>query len=608
MTRCPSFFSALSLLLAASAARAEAPSLAALSRAEVPEGGRVVLSGAGFGALSPASRVEVGGARVPFARWTDTVVVAWVGEGVAAGETTVRVVNADGASASLPLRVTPAARVSERVAWTFETDGGSPRHRPTVAPDGTVYVGDSAGYVYAVSREGRLRWVYDSARATGATAARANGGPIARGADGTLYVPVMPLGPTPEVHALAPDGTLRWIHRSEAQGWTVAGPAVGPNGDVYVVRVGVVVEAISPEGVTRWMRAAEPSGASRSDVYGEEIVFGPSRPGGPVDRFYAALYQRYRVFPGPIDVDQLLYGFDLDGNVRMRAPTGGLSAAFGQRQGQPAVGPDGAVHVSGLVIPHGWSAQSFAPEDGARRWIWTGSPANTVSEPDVGPDGTVYVTHNGHAVVAIGPDGAQRWRHTLGGQSSGPVARPGGDSVLTIGSEGESRRLVVTSVDARDGALRWRAEVPPREGREHLEAARLSFDPRGDRAYAVTSLWGANTDPTPWTLVAIDLGDCAATDAGCTPASDAGTTDAGVTDAGVTDASVTDASVTDAGVADAGADVVDGGAVPERAVDSGGGVGCSATPTGTRGGAGVAAWLGLLGVAVARRRGSRRRP
>lgn len=521
------------------AASAQAPTLTALSRAEVALGARVVLSGADFGAAGPGTRVEIGGRPAATSQWTPERIVAFVREDVPLGDTSVRVVTSGGTSATLPLRVTPAATATGRIAWVFESEGHPPTHRPTVAPDGTVYVGDASGFVYAVSPAGAVRWIHDATRASGAAGATANEGPVARAADGTLYVAVQPLGPIPELHALAPEGALRWIHRSAVQGWTVAGPAVAPSGDVLVVRTGVTAEAITPSGSTRWLRM-HGGGGSRYDTAGSEIVFGPRRVGGPIEQFYVALYQRVRTYPQPIDVTEALYAIGLDGALRFSVPTGGLNAAFGQRQGQPAVTPAGAVHVSGLVIPHGWSTQSFDPDTGARRWIWSGSPANTMSEPDAAPDGAVLAVHNTRYLVAFESDGSRRFVQELEDMSLGPTVPPGGDIVVTVGTPGTSGRLALTARSLRDGALRFRVELPPREGREHLPLARVSFDGTGRRAYVVTTLQGASEDPLPpWSLVAIDL--CDTGESGCGARPDAGVTDAGVTDAGVTDAGVTDA-------------------------------------------------------------------
>jgi hypothetical protein len=585
-------FGTLALVLAPSAAWAALPALTAASSTEVAQGGRLVLTGTAFGPGGAGSRVEIGGLSAATSHWAEGRIVAYVREGIPAGATTVRVVNPDGASATLPLTVTPVPTHAGRVAWIFEGEGdaGAPHHRPTIAPDGSVYLGDSSGFVYALSPTGIVRWIHDSARATGATSADAAQGPIARGADGTLYVAVQPIGPVAEVHALAPDGSLHWIHRSEAEGWTIAGPATGPDGDIYIVRRGVAAEAITPAGTTRWLvRAGEI--ASRNDTWGEEIVFGPSRPGGPVDQFYVALYQRFRTSPEPIDVLNVLYGFGLGGEVRFRTPLGSLSTAYGQRQGQPEVGPDGAVYVSSRLIPNGWGVQRFDPTSGAQEWSWHADAPNTLSEPNVGPDGNVYATHNTRYLVSVSPEGSLRWTRDLVGLSEGPIAHPAGETVLAVGTLESNRRLALTAVATADGALRWREEIPGREGHEYMPNVRLAFDATGDRAYATALLRGVASGYPGWAVIALDTRNAG------TGGGDAGT---GGGDAGTgTDAATGDdaGSTGDAApTPDAGSPAADGGSSTSRG-------GCNAAPASTAGTAApLLAALGALSLRARRRR------
>jgi outer membrane protein assembly factor BamB len=67
--------------------------------------------------------------------------------------------------------------------------------------DGTIYVGSSTGILYAVNRDGAIKWSYDADPTYGHTCSSP-----AVGVDGTIYIG---LGNS-TLHAVNPDGTLKW--------------------------------------------------------------------------------------------------------------------------------------------------------------------------------------------------------------------------------------------------------------------------------------------------------------------------------------------------------------------------------------------------------------
>ena len=69
------------------------------------------------------------------------------------------------------------------VTWTFKT-GGRVFSSPTLASDGTVYVGCTDGFVYGVQRSGVIKWKYPAGGPVVSTAAIGN--PI--GSDTTLFM------------------------------------------------------------------------------------------------------------------------------------------------------------------------------------------------------------------------------------------------------------------------------------------------------------------------------------------------------------------------------------------------------------------------------------
>lgn len=278
-------------------------------------------------------------------------------------------------------------------------------HRPAVAPDGTVYAQDVRGFVYALDADGRLLWIVNAA---GYPSGGGGEGPVALAADGTIYVVANPLGPDVQVVALAPDGArLRPLIDTNTQG-VIAGPAVGPDGNIYFVTDlgGRGATSFAPDGAFRWSNAGSPT-IDEYGQLGEEIPIGPQSPGGVLQMYVAFDCRNSSATPR-------LFAFTLDGNQRFAVSTGGQSDPLGQRQGQPAVGRDGTIYLSPLITTSGWRLQAFDPENGAGGWTYGGGGTNLMSEPDVAPDGTIYVTRNVTELHAVTPAGAQRWMWTDG--------------------------------------------------------------------------------------------------------------------------------------------------------------------------------------------------
>ena len=107
----------------------------------------------------------------------------------------------------------PAAQ--GKVAWRFKVLANYISHRAGVGPDGTVYFNDSSGFLYALTRDGALKWVY-SGHGSGSQ------GPTVVGPDGTIYFGTASLS---AIHAVNPDGTRKWIFKANKSQGPIGGPA-----------------------------------------------------------------------------------------------------------------------------------------------------------------------------------------------------------------------------------------------------------------------------------------------------------------------------------------------------------------------------------------------
>lgn len=261
----------------------------------------------------------------------------------------------------------PGAGDRLEVVWRFHPPGASSLHAtPALGPDGTVYLGFGAG---------------------------AQGQP----ASGKLYALRAP--------ASGIDGQVVWSLDLDAARPT-ASPIMGPDGTIYAVGGNGLLVAASPNGTLRWSAQT-----------------GPTLKGSP------AL--------GP---DGTLYVPSMDGKLYAVAPPSGNGSAgslrwtfdFGQHLGPtPLVTGQGGGGATGI-----------------------GSGAT----PTVGPDGTIYIGANNSNLYAVAPDGSQRWlfeaERELAGIWSAPAVSADGSTLYFTANKGG-----VYALNRADGRLGWQFSI-----------------------------------------------------------------------------------------------------------------------------------------------------
>ena len=143
-----------------------------------------------------------------------------------------------------------AAESSGKLRWTFAT-GDRVWSTPAVAVDGTVYIGSDDDHLYAVDgKSGKQRWRFrlgecEPPTGFGPVGSRCDGdgGPTIA-SDGTIYVG------GDGVYAIWPDGTLRWKFATPEH--VATAPAVGEDGMVYAGCQDDALYAILPDGTKAW--------------------------------------------------------------------------------------------------------------------------------------------------------------------------------------------------------------------------------------------------------------------------------------------------------------------------------------------------------------------
>ncbi|NJN17644.1 MAG: ABC transporter permease subunit [Oscillochloris sp.] len=123
-------------------------------------------------------------------------------------------------------------------AWSFAE--AVDLSTPVVDPAGTIYTISAAGILYALERDGSLRWQLqlDSLPI----------GAPGLGPDGTIYVTES----RGALIAVDPAGSERWRFQTSYRAQATSGPIVAPDGIIYYAVIDAI-QAVNPDGSGRWL-------------------------------------------------------------------------------------------------------------------------------------------------------------------------------------------------------------------------------------------------------------------------------------------------------------------------------------------------------------------
>jgi outer membrane protein assembly factor BamB len=259
----------------------------------------------------------------------------------------------------------------------------------TIGADGTRYVGNENGWLFAVRPDDSIKWQFgDGTSGMTATAALGNDGSIYCGGEDQRISKLVDLGPT---------RTVAWSYGLRQ--WLTSSPAIGPDGTIYCCDELGYVYALAADGTLRWdFRAADTLGISSSPA---------------------------------VSADGTVYVGTQDGRL-LAVKDGSISWAYSTapRSGvsSPIVGPDGNIYCgsdSGKL--YRIDQNTHQP---VNHWPITVSATSVVSStPLLCADGIIYVADDS-ALFAFDvnqPDAGPRWRLALtvpGATSSGRRPRP----------------------------------------------------------------------------------------------------------------------------------------------------------------------------------------
>lgn len=308
------------------------------------------------------------------------------------------------------------------VAWQATNDAGWSVNDLVVAADGTIYTADGHGNVVALAPGGGVRWqtpVVDGGM-----------GPqfFAIGADGTLYASNGVLA------AYRPDGTLVWSTLTSPD-LTNFGPAVGPDGTIYVVGT----ETLPSNVLEGTLTAVDPNGAIRW-----QVPFGVAEPfGAPAVGTDGTVYTVVATMTGTV-----LDAFTPQGSLAWSESLNGSAPSNDAVYGAPvAVGDDGTVYA-----PCAGGICTFTPA-GQALATFGGSPMSGMAlAPELG---LVYATFDSNSVAAFGADGGTAWTYTNAtsdGYESLVMTDGRGSAYAFDGQRGSP--FTTTTIGA-DGGLLW---------------------------------------------------------------------------------------------------------------------------------------------------------
>ncbi len=295
-----------------------------------------------------------------------------------------------------------------REKWNYLTSSLI-QSSPAIGLDGTIYVGNNGGYLYAINPDGTLRWNY----LTGSDILSSP----AVGSDGTVYVG----SDDHNLYAFNPlDGTPKWKYPMGS--WTHSSPAIASDGTIYIGNADQNLYAINPNGTLKW------TFRTGYGVYSAPAI---NSTDGTI----------YIAVPPP---DGSLYAINPDRTMKWRY-TGIAPGAS-----EPVIGSDGTVYIgTSTVNGVGGGLYAIRP-DGALNWnVLTGMIVSTSS---IGSDGTIFVGASDGNFYALNPsDGTPKWTYPEGSIEV-PTAI-GNDGTIYVGA---GSLLAISS----GGTLKWMYPTP----------------------------------------------------------------------------------------------------------------------------------------------------
>ena len=271
---------------------------------------------------------------------------------------------------------------------------------PAIDEEGVIYFGTVWGnpYLFAVyMSNGTLKWKYYSGDSIFSSPAIGADGCIYFGNDGSGSPPYSGF-----INALYPNGTLKWRYKTNH--FVHSEPAIGDDGIVYCGSHDGYLYALYPNnGSLKWKYKT-----------GDWVARGPSIADDGTIYFGSWDGYLYAVYP----------------NGTLKWKTGGNLAGT-----NPVIAQDGTIYVGNRYLT------AINPGDGSIKWSFDPGPERTIrgGNPCISAEGIIYFgTHigatDGGELIAVNPDGTERWRIMLATDWIMSAPAIGEDGTVYVGS------------------------------------------------------------------------------------------------------------------------------------------------------------------------------
>lgn len=316
-----------------------------------------------------------------------------------------------------------------RLKWVAATPLGEVRSTaPAVSDDNFIYMTSNDHFLRKFSVEdGSEIWSFDLWTTADGDAPDGNTHTTPSiDTDGTIYLGSGDTsGKVGRVYAIRPDGTKKWVVAGNAEtGFWNKGAASTPRINYLTCAIGESHVYMGNGGSTGSVLAVD-----KSTGYRAGYVANADNTGGPSGGVSAGLV---------LTSDKTIVW------------TGGKNGLFGASAA--------ALNAGGNVV---WSWQVYSTGDDKPSQNMNGSLA-------VGADGTIYgvatFPSTGSSVFAMGSDGLEKWRTTLGNvgnlDQSGVVIGLDGSIIATVKRASGEATGGVVSLNAENGSINWSYGIP----------------------------------------------------------------------------------------------------------------------------------------------------
>lgn len=237
---------------------------------------------------------------------------------------------------------------------------------PAIAKNGTIYVGNLEGYLYAVNTNGKVKWSYETGGAIFSSPAIGKNGIVYFGSnDGFLY-------------ALTSTGKLKWRHLFSTNEYVKSSPAIGNDGIIYV-GCGNNFYALSSNGTLKWTFRTNGNILSSPAIGANNTIYFGSN-------------------------DGYLYAINSNGTLKWKFRVGKTFFS------SPAIGKNGVIYIGNSD-----GTLYAVNSNGTLKWKFNSMSEHTCSSVSIGlgPFGEKIYFSSGSYLYALGPNGQLEWKYKI---------------------------------------------------------------------------------------------------------------------------------------------------------------------------------------------------